>query len=307
MSDRTLIGTHIMVPLDGSELAERALPVATRVASALSATLVLARITLPLTTPPAAWDEMISSHLYQEMIDKAAHDADAYLEGMARPLRAQGLPVQTITEQGVAAPTLIDLLARLQIGLIVMTTHARSGMARFALGSVADALTRESHVPVLLLRPLIEEQERESLDHALIPLDGSELAEAALGPAVALAGVLVRSMTLLRVVPKRDGHAALEEMETAERYMAEARTRLKEQVADQAMVETQVVRGDPSAEIIRRAASHCDLVIMATHGATGARRRTFGSVADRVLHDTGTPLLLICPSQSGQQAVIAPG
>jgi nucleotide-binding universal stress UspA family protein len=296
-----------MVPLDGSELAERALPVATRVASALSATLVLARITPPLTTPPAAWDEMASTHLYQELIDKAAQAADAYLEEVAQPLRAQGIPVQTITEQGVAAPTLIDLLARLQIGLLVMTTHARSGMARFALGSVADALTRESHVPVLLLRPLIEEHERGSLDHALIPLDGSKLAEAALELAVALSGVLVHRMTLLRVVPTRDGHTAFEEMETSERYMAEARARVKEQVTDQATVETQVVRGDPSAEIIRRAASNCDLVIMATHGATGARRRTFGSVADRVLHDTGTPLMLICPSQSGQQAVIAPG
>jgi nucleotide-binding universal stress UspA family protein len=114
-------------------------------------------------------------------------------------------------------------------------------------------------------------------------------------------------MTLLRVVPRREGHAAIEEMETAERYMAEARAQLEEQVAERAMVDTQLVRGDPSAEIIRRAASNCNLLIMATHGATGARRRTFGSVADRVLHDTGTPLMLICPSQSGQQAVIAPG
>jgi nucleotide-binding universal stress UspA family protein len=307
MSDRTLVGTHIMVPLDGSELAEHALPLATRVASALGATLVLARITPPLTTPPPAWDAMASTHLYEEMVDKAAQAADTYLEEMAQPLRAQGIPVQTVTEQGVAAPTLIDLMARLQIGLIVMTTHGRSGMARFALGSVADALTRESHVPVLLLRPLIEEREREPLDHALIPLDGSELAEAALGPAVALAGVLVRSMTLLRVVPKGDGHAAREEMETSERYMAEARARLEAQVAERALVEAQVVRGDPSAEIIRRAASHCDLVIMATHGTTGTQRRVFGSVTDRVLHDTGIPLLLICPSQRGQQAMIAPG
>ncbi len=61
MSDRTLVGSHIMVPLDGSELAERALPVATRVASTLGATLVLARITPPLMTPPAAWDDMTSS------------------------------------------------------------------------------------------------------------------------------------------------------------------------------------------------------------------------------------------------------
>ncbi len=240
------------------------------------------------------------------MIDTAAQAAEAYLGDVARPLRAQGIPVQTVTEQGVAAPTLIDLLARLQIGLIVMTTHGRSGMARVALGSVADGLVRESHIPVLLLRPLIEEHERESLDHALIPLDGSKLAEAALDLAVALSGVLIQSMTLLRVVPARDGHAAVEEVDTSERYMAEARTRLKEQVAEQAMVETQVVRGDPSAEIIRRAQSSGDLVIMATHGATGTRRRVFGSVADRVLHDTGTPLLLICPSQSGQQAVIEP-
>jgi nucleotide-binding universal stress UspA family protein len=72
-------------------------------------------------------------------------------------------------------------------------------------------------------------------------------------------------------------------------------------------VETHVVSGDPSEEVIRRAQSSCDLVIMATHGATGTRRGVFGSVADRVLHDTGTPLLLICLSQSRQQPVIPPG
>jgi nucleotide-binding universal stress UspA family protein len=307
MSDRILVGTHIMVPLDGSELAERALPVVARVASALGATLVLARITPPLTTPPAAWDATASAHLYEEMVDKAAQTADAYLEDVAQPLRAQGIPVQTLTEQGVAAPTLIDLLARLQIGLIVMTTHGRSGMARFALGSVADALVRESHVPVLLLRPLIEERERESLDHALIPLDGSELAEAALALALALSGVLVRAIALLRVVPIHDGHAAVEEIETAERYISAMGAWVRDQVAERATVETLVVRGDPSVEIIRRAESGCDLVIMATHGATGTRRRVFGSVADRVLHDTGTPLMLICPSQSRQPPVIWPG
>lgn len=301
MWEHELAGTHIMVPLDGSELAERALPVAAHVASVLGATLVLARITPPIPIPSAPPDGMVAAQEYQRIADDEQRAARAYLDGVALSLRERGLRVQIIAQQGVAAPALIELLAPLQIGLVVMTTHGRTGMALFALGSVADYLVRGSHVPVLLLRPLIEDRRCEQLEHAVVPLDGSKNAEAAVDLVAALSGRLIRDITLLRVVPTHDGAGIGLAMEEASHYLEDVSRRLSEQVAGGATVGTKVVGGDPAEQIIRRTRSGCDLLIMATRGERGTRRWVFGSVADRVLHDSGTPLMLIQPLGSEQQ------
>lgn len=306
MWDHDLAGTHILVPLDGSELAERALPAAEHVASALRATLVLARIVPPAHIPTVPPEGMTAAQLYQQTVSDELRTARAYLDEVAAPLRARGLPVQVITYQGVAGPALIDLLTALQIGLVVMTTHGRSGMALFALGSVADQLVRGSHAPVLLLRPLIEDRRCERLEHAIIPLDGSARAEAELDLVAALSGPLIRKVTLLRVVPRQNGAATERAMEEADQYLKGVSQRLADQVRERTMVGTQVIAGDPAEQIIRRAESDCDLLIMATRGEVGTRRWVFGSIADRVLHDSGTPLVLTVPSPKGEQRTLQP-
>lgn len=301
MWDRDLVGTHILVPLDGSELAERALPAAEHVASALHATLVLARITPPVSMSSALPDGETEAQVEREIADEDLRVARVYLDSVAWPLRERGLQVQTIIQQGVAGPALVELLTPLQIGLVVMTTHGRSGMARFALGSVADHLVRSNRTPVFLLRPLIEDRRCERLDHAVIPLDGSARAEAALSLAAALSGSIIRTITLLRVVPRIDGVATERAKEEANRYIEDTRQRLAAQVAGYAEVETQVIVGDPADQIIRRVESGCDLALMSTRGETGTRRWAFGSVADRVLHDSATPLVLIQPPAEGER------
>ena len=306
MRDRDLVGTHIMVPLDGSALAEQALPAAERIASALRATLVLARIALPAHTAAAPPNGSAGAQTYHEKAVEELRVARAYLDGVALPLRERGQRVQIITQQGVAGPALIDLLDALDIGLVVMTTHGRSGMALFALGSVADHLVRGSHTPVFLLRSQSEGHRPERLEHAIIPLDGSERAEAELGLAAALSGSLIRAITLLRVVPKHGGAATAQAKEEARRYLQSANQQLTDQVAGRAIVRTQVEVGDPAEQIIRRTASNGDLLIMATHGDVGARRWTFGSIADRVLHDAGTPLILVVPAPGGARLTQRP-
>ena len=310
MWDRDLDGTHIMVPLDGSSLAEQALPVATHIASALRATLVLVRITPPVAGPVATSDETAAA----QRLEQLGHSADdeqrtvrTYLDGVATPLREQGLHVQVIIQQGVAAPTLVELLAPLDIGLVVMTTHGRTGMARFALGSVADHLVRASHVPVLLLRPLLVDRRTtrpdELLERALVPLDGTVRAEAALDIAAAIAGCVTHNLTMLRVVPSRTKQATEQAAEEASQYLEGVRQRLVDHLEGRAEVETRVVVGDPAEQIIRCAQQDYNLVIMATRGDIGSRRWVFGSVADRVLHDSATPLMLIQPPAGSEQAV----
>lgn len=295
MWQRELAGTSIMVPLDGSELAERALPVAEQVATAVHGELVLVRITSPVNIVPLAPGGMTSEQSAEPIAEARTREAHTYLESVALPLRERGLQVQVVTHAGMAAPAILGLLASFHVGLVVMTTHGRTGMALFAIGSVADQVVRASHVPVLLVRPLISDQPCERLERAVVPLDGSDRSEVALGVAVALAGPLVHELTLLRVVPTRNGIAPERAMQEADRYLADVSRRLAEQMTGQVMVETRVASGDPAEQILRRARSNCDLVIMATRGETGTRRWMFGSVADRVLHDSGTPLMLIHP------------
>ncbi len=300
MREGDLAGTHIMVPLDGSALAERALPAAEHVASALHATLVLVRIVAPAHISAVPPDGSAVAHAQQKTTGEELHAARAYLDSLAAPLRERGLRVQVITQQGVAGPALVDLLSALQIGLVVMTTHGRSGMARFALGSVADHLVHSSHVPVLLLRPLIEDRTCERLELAVIPLDGSKRAETALDLAAALSGSLIQSIALLRIVPRHDGAATERAMAEADQYLQDVSQRLTDQVAGRAVVRTQVLDGDPAERIIRQVESNCDLLIMATRGEVGTRRRILGSVTDRVLHDSGTPLILMAPPSAGE-------
>ncbi|HET9109247.1 MAG TPA: universal stress protein [Ktedonobacterales bacterium] len=306
MRDRDLAGTHIMVPLDGSELAEQALPSAGYIASALRATLVLVRIVPPTHVASAPPDGRTVAQWYQAMMSEELRAARTYLDGLALPLRQRGLRVQVITQQGMAGPTLVDLLSALNIGLVVMTTRGRSGMTLFALGSVADHLVRGSHTPIFLLRPQTGSRRAERFERAIIPLDGSERAEAELDLAAALSGSLIRAITLLRVVPRQGRPAAGHPVTEARQYLQSVNEQLTDQVAGRAIVRTQVDVGDPAEHIIRRAESDCDLLIMASHGEVGARRWALGSVADRVLHDSGTPLMLIVPPQGGERLTHQP-
>lgn len=290
-----LSGSRILVPLDGSALAERALPAAERIARATNTSIVLARV-LPLnvwtaTMPGAA----IPGGVYQQIVDDELRVAQAYLERAAGELKKHAVPVQTHVELGEALSTLLGMERRLRIGLTVMTTHARIGMARLALGSVADGLVRGGRVPVLLLRPLIEGDRdlTPPLERVLVPLDGSAGAETALNVVLTLAGVLLRYVTLIRVVSPNEGEDGLA---TARRYLREQHVHLVERLAGRPCAVTELVlQGDPAERIIQSARKESDLVIMATHGARGTRRWALGGVADRVLHDADVPLLLVHP------------
>lgn len=290
-----LSGSRILVPLDGSVLAERALPAAERIARATGSTIVLARI-VPLnvwtaTMPGAA----LPAETYQRMVDDQMRLAQEYLERVAGELRLRPVPVQTHVELGEAVSALLGMEQRLRIGLIVMTTHARIGMARLALGSVADGLVRGGQVPVLLLRPSLEGDRDQvpQLERALVPLDGSAVAETALDVVLRLAGGLLRHVTLLRVVSPVEGEEGLA---TARQYLRGQHLKLAEcLVGRSCAISDLVLQGDPAERIIQSVRKEYDLIVMATHGETGIRRWAVGSVADRVLHDADVPLLVVHP------------
>ena len=272
---------RIMVPLDGSELAERALPCAEQLAVLGDATLHLVRVV----EPPAEMTWMpgplyVALRAYADPVERAMEEAATYLNGLCTNLAARGVRNAVAVPCGPAAATLLDYEREAAVDLVVMCSHGYGGLVRFALGSVAMHVLRHGAAPVLLMRAL---DGPVSLQHAVVPLDGSARAEKALRILHELAGPVVREVTLLRVI------AAPDEGPAAERYLDEVAQRLHGMGL---VCERRVARGDP-AQVIIDVAGTDKLVVMATHGRSALTRWALGSVADRVARHGAAAVLLV--------------
>jgi len=147
---------HILVPLDGSDLAEAALPHAAAVARRFGATLALLQVVTTLPTTAAidmgatgAADAAMSVEAL-EASEQAAHE---YLDQVARRQELGDIQMQTTVVRGRPAREIVRLAQGEGVDLIVMSTHGRSGLGRLVFGSVADQVLRESGIPILLVRP----------------------------------------------------------------------------------------------------------------------------------------------------------
>jgi nucleotide-binding universal stress UspA family protein len=141
--------SRIMVPLDGSELAEQALLHAEYLARTSGATLHLVRVVEP---PAAVRTHGVGApvNVYEDVIAAQRQEATEYLDVLRARVTSDGLTVQTAQLDGAAATVLLDYVQAMQIDLVVMTAHGRSGLTRSALGTVADRVTRGGAAAVLL-------------------------------------------------------------------------------------------------------------------------------------------------------------
>lgn len=314
------MGRTIMVPLDGSTFAEHALPVALGIARECGGRLHLVQVhdAPPVPTSP---DLLVP---YDGTWDAAARETEQqYLEAIAnRMTERAGVTVRTELVDGVPANALAAYAREMEIDLIVMTTHGRSGVSRMWLGSVADGVVRRSGVPVLLLRPPegeVDYDARLHPRHVLIPLDGSELSQGVVEAAVWLGALTGARYTLLRVtvpLPLLRSPGPLSEEGLAERAMHEQEERARgylEAVATDLRargldVETATMaRAAPATAILEFAATNAvDLITIATHGRGGWTRLALGSVADKVLRGAVMPVMLYRPSPPATNQVPRP-
>jgi len=145
---------NILVPLDGSELAECSLAHAKAIAKGCNAAgLILLRVVEPLsgqyvTAMIEAGDEARVKVEYENT--KAARD---YVSCLENALKAEGFPVRGMITDGMASDEILDYGRKYDVDLIVMSTHGRSGISRFFFGSVAEKVSRHSPIPVLLVSP----------------------------------------------------------------------------------------------------------------------------------------------------------
>ncbi len=296
---------RIVVPLDGSAFAETAIPAAAAIARSLRGHLELVMVHSPALSGPSptaalAQDARIRAYEEAYVIQKARSSADA----------ADG-PVASSVLDGPVPATLIDHVRSRKADLVVMTTHGRTGLSRFFLGSVADRLVRELHCPILLLPPEAPQvPEPGAGARVLIPLDGSALAASIIARAVAVLPAdatleLVRVVILPAMPLPPEAASAIpsemldEELSVATHYLEDVAATLR---ARGRTVHTRILsHWSPAAAIADYADErHCDLIALATRGEGGLQRALLGSVADKIIRTARLPVLVWNPPAGAQ-------
>ena len=140
----------LLVPLDGSALAESSMPHVEALAEAMGLKISLVQV---ITTPTMAYPATEPYAFDPQMAANLEGAAAGYLKEKQTELEQKGFQVQTTVKNGYPAAHIIDLAAESEGRLIVMSTHGRSGLGRWIMGSVADRVLRASYSPVLLIRP----------------------------------------------------------------------------------------------------------------------------------------------------------
>jgi nucleotide-binding universal stress UspA family protein len=305
----TTVYRSILVPLDGSPFAERALPLAAAIARRTNAILQLALVHHPV---PALAMAVETPELGSQLDQETHVQERGYLDGLVEWLHAtEKVPVTGVVLEGSVADALRAQIEATGADLVISTTHGRGPLARFWLGSVADQLMRRLRVPLILVPASAgaEAEAPSSIGKVLLALDGSPFAERAIGGATALGRVFDASYALLFVlepplaIADPTGMVVIPpapEVERARRDQAgQCLDRVAQQLRQEGLeVSTHIVEGPAVAQTIlgQAEALGADLIAVATHGAGGMERLMVGSVADKVVRGSAQPVLVVPPT-----------
>jgi len=300
----------LMVPLDGSDFAEEALPMARSVASRLGARLHLVHVIRPVPDT-----DLKSPEVDMEWVARAREGTQGYLDGIASTIQEEdGTETTTAVLEGRVVPALRDHAAKENVDLVVLTTHGAGGVQRWWLGSVADGLVRTARRHLLLVRPWDETEDGKPGEPRFrklaVSLDGSEIAEQALQPAAALTRAFEAELLLLRVVAapieltsiygmtgvRMEGEGHRKRVEEAGGYLEKVTSGLGDLPVSAVVLENQeaaagVVDGAREAGV--------DLLVLSTRGRGGVARAVIGSVADKVVRSTVLPVLVVPVGDEG--------
>jgi len=292
----------ILVPLDGSELAEVALPYAEELAGRLGSQVTLLCV--------SESDQVLPHYQCDIYLKRLVDTTKRNAENCWGKARGKEVKVETAILAGYPAEQIVDYAAKEDIGLIVMATHGRTGVKRWALGSVASKVVKATRRPVALIRAKgarADVRQKGVLHKALVPVDGSMDGEAIMPYIEELASKLGVELTLINILPRdytteiQERVDRLEELRSAARAYLDTRVAMLKEKGIAARGEfREVMEGAEAEEVIKLVAElDVDVVAMSTHGRYGARdtgRMTFGRVADNVLNGGNVPLILVRPS-----------
>jgi len=279
----------ILVPLDGSELAEQAIPYVEQMAQRLRSEVILITVCLP-----------------GEPLERALTE---YVERRAEKIQSLGVKTRSLCIEGEPATSIINFAEKNKVGLIVISTHGKTGVSHWPLGSIASKVVQGSHMPVFLVRsshPGKTPADKE-LRNILVTLDSSRFSEAIIPYVEKLAKSMNSEVTLLRVIesaklPQLAAYRDREKYEKefmakmereAERYLDKKKTAL---AGKRIKVNSAFLTGKPVETILQYSEEKSfNLVALTTHGFSGITKWAYGSVASKIIEGSPKPVLLVRP------------
>lgn len=301
--------TRLLVPLDGSNLAESALPAALEIGRRLRAQAVLYHA-LERAAPEMVHGER---HLTtQEEVERYLSEVRAWCE-------QQGIAAMTRSDSdaGEVGPRIAAAAAREEADLVVLCRHGSGGLRGLLFGRVAQQVLQRGRIPVLLVPPSSAGRAQAfQCRRLLVPLDGSQTAETALSAAAALASGFEADIILAMVVPTIETISG--ERAAATRLMPTAAAALLDAEAAEGRDYLHALAGGPAVRGLRihavvgrgeavralldvASAQDADLVVMATHGRSGVGAVWAGSVAQRIIAQSTCPILLVRIQPGGME------
>jgi nucleotide-binding universal stress UspA family protein len=268
----------ILVAMDGSENAERALWWVEKYAAREKAQVVLFRA-----VDPAEFDP--------EFLSSSLAEARDYLLRMEKEINYAGLPCKTVVRQGSPAKEIVKAALDERCDLILMTTRGGSKVKRWAIGGVTEKVLRMSPIPVLPVQSRTHAARNDHLRRIVVPVDGSKLAEAATEWAVKLAKMMKSQLAFVHVYPtgpKGRGKQVEDNFDA----LRERMVRFCQLLKKQGVRATFRVRTGDAADRILGFAGRNDLILTTTHGHGGFKRWVFGSVAEKLIHEAQVPVLV---------------
>ncbi len=294
----------ILVPLDGSPLAEMALKPALTLARWAGSSIYLLRV--PTTHQQVILPDLAGAEvlLWDENLQKSAREeAHSYLQALQAAHSEHNIYLRLL--EGDEAGTIVDVAEEDGIDLIIMSTHGYSGLTRWMLGSVTEKVLRGARCPVLVMRS------EEPMRNVLITVDGSELSHKALARGLEVARCLGAGVCLLRVYQAGelagDDHVLLDWTEQGkdtnlhedggEPALAYLQSLARQSELPGQEIRVAAMEGSPAHTILDYAqAQGYELIVMATHGRGGLRRWVYGSVAEKVMRGAHGNVMIIRPS-----------
>jgi nucleotide-binding universal stress UspA family protein len=284
---------RILVPLDGSNLAELALAYAEEVATAFNSEVVLLYV--------SESKEEQYRHMHRLYLEEVAKQVKEHFKKRAR--------VKTVVLSGEPAEEIINYAQKNDVGVIIMASHGRSGITAWVMGGVASKVLQATKVPVLLIRvgkPSKRVPGKRLLERVLLPLDGSEAGEAAVPYIRELAGKLGLEVILFGVVVAGQHVRTVGGLDyilypepELELFKAEAREYLERLyqrlAAKRGKVSFELKVGDDVAgEIIKFARrKSVSLIAISAHGHSGIEKWVFGSIANKIVQVSKIPVLVV--------------
>ena len=302
---------RIIVPLDGSGLAEQVLPFATRISLGMGIPIHLIQV---VHTVPENMADPVHG-LYRSSITAGMHDeAMDYLNSIKR--KTPGSEITCEAFEGNVSSIIIEEAAKTPGSLVAMSTHGRSGVVRWLLGSITDNVLRHTNNPILIVRgdSQGEPESDTNLKTIIVPMDGSPMAEEIIPHVAALANALELKVTLLHASATAEEFGSITgfgRLDGASGAHFQSFEQMAHDAKNQALdylkgmedklrnlgvivIESRIERGSADNVIVDAALETPDnLVAMTTHGRSGPTRWTLGSVTDRVVRHSGDPVLVI--------------